>query len=328
MGRMAQWFKQLRSSGTRAIKSRDLLLYLGFVFISAVFWCFITFNKVVQQDVTVNLVLTGKPANVTFIDEPPATITVTVRDKGTAFIKLMLRSTPTVTVDFHRYASEDDGVMHISSAQLNNEVKQVFRHDATIVKTIPDAIHAPFTSQPGKKVPVNFFDAISVMPDEQHVIYGDISITPDSVFIYGDEAVTRSIKEVNISPVNVTGLAEPLERNIMLRPIKDVRIEPRRVKLSVPVEPLIRKELSVPVVVRNAPTSLSVIVFPSSLKVSFLLPQSLYKKTHNDIVAIVDYNDIEQNPQAHKVHIATVEAPVIYSNIKLSSDSVEFIIDY
>ena len=158
--------------------------------------------------------------------------------------------------------------------------------------------------------------------------YGDISITPDSVFIYGDEAVTRSIKEVNISPVNVTGLAEPLERNIMLRPIKDVRIEPRRVKLSVPVEPLIRKELSVPVVVRNAPTSLSVIVFPSSLKVSFLLPQSLYKKTHNDIVAIVDYNDIEQNPQAHKVHIATVEAPVIYSNIKLSSDSVEFIIDY
>lgn len=294
---------------------------------AAAFWCFMSFNKVTQQDVIVNVMLVNKPMGATFISDVPTTLTVTVKDKGTAFLKMKFHREPVLVLDFSRYA-DDEGNFNVSNDQLMSEVKQLFRQEATIVKVSPGSITTPYTMLPGKRVPVSYLDEISVQADEQHAIYGEISITPDSVTLYGEPIKLVGITEVKLSRVDNMALDATLERDVPLVAIPGVRIEPRKVRLHVPVEALIRKQRQVPIEVRNAPQGVHVILFPSAIEASFLVPQSLFKSSADEIVAVVDYNDIATNPQASKVHVNVGERRPYYHNIQLSVDSVEFIIEH
>ncbi len=327
MGRPLDWLRKIGTYGTRAARSRNMLRYLGFVAMAAVFWCFMTFHKIVQQDVTVNVVLVNKPMGATFINDVPSTFTVTVKDKGTAFLKMKFHRAPVLRLDFARYA-DDEGNFNVSNDQLMSEVKQIFRQEASIIKISPGVIATKYTLLPGKRVPVSYMNELNVHADEQHAIYGEIIISPDSVTLFGDPLKLVTIDEVRVMRVDETALSETLERDVALVTIPGVRIEPRKVRLHVPVEALIRKQQSVPVEVRNAPPNLHVILFPSSIKASFLVPQSLYKSPVNEIVAVVDYNDIAANPLASKVHVNVGEHRTYHQNIQLAVDSVEFIIEH
>lgn len=320
-------FRQLSTYGMRAVRSRNVLLYMGFVGIAAVFWCFMTFNKTVQQEIAIKVVIDNKPDGVTFIDDVPSTIIVTVKDRGTAFLKMKFRDDPVLHLDYTRY-SDDEGHFAVSADKLMSEVKGLFRQEASLVRITPESIVSSYTLMPGKRVPVSYMGEINVQPDEQHSIYGDIDVTPDSVTIYGDLSKIAQVTEVKIAHVDAPNLNATLERDVVLVSVPGVRIEPRKVHLKVPIEALIRKQQVIPVEVRNAPPGTSVILFPASVEASFLLPQSLYKHPTGHIVAVVDYNDISGNPQASKVHVNVGERPPYYHNIKLATDSVEFIIEH
>ena len=52
---------------------RSALLYLFFIVISAVFWCFLTFNGDIQLDLQVPLEI-NKPKNVHMLSKVPETV--------------------------------------------------------------------------------------------------------------------------------------------------------------------------------------------------------------------------------------------------------------
>ena len=107
--------------------------------------------------------------------------------------------------------------------------------------------------------------------------------------------------------------------------MQDVKIEPERIQLTIPVEPLISKKLNIPIQVKNMPEGMNVITFPSVVEVSFLVPFSMYRK-NLPMSAIVDFNDIKRT-RSNKVNVKIEEFPALYNNISLGQDSVEYIIE-
>ena len=103
-----------------------------------------------------------------------------------------------------------------------------------------------------------------------------------------------------------------------------MRIIPDRIRLTVPVEPLIKKEQDVPISVRNQPYGINVLLFPPSINVSYLLPQSKYKEPIN-LTVVVDYNDIDLS--TNKVNVKLGEVSGAYSGVQLSVDSVNYVIE-
>ena len=77
--------KWLKTLGINYPNAKSVLLYTFFVVISAIFWCFITFNQDIQQDISLKVELVGCPDNITFIDDMPSSLNVTLRDRGSAF---------------------------------------------------------------------------------------------------------------------------------------------------------------------------------------------------------------------------------------------------
>ena len=55
--------------------------------------------------------------------------------------------------------------------------------------------------------------------------------------------------------------------------------------------------------------------------------QSQYNNFDKRISAIVDYNDILYSPTVNKVEVRIGEMPMIYKNVSLNVDSVEYIIE-
>lgn len=324
------WYKQhfhWLSTFCKKLSSKNTFLFLIFVAIASLFWVLLSFNNNMTHDLTINVVV-KKPKNVTLITDVPSSITVTVKDRGLSFLKSFFKSTPTIELDFNKYNNEKTSAMELNPNQLVNEVRRALNSSATVIKVMPESITSKYTTLPGKKVPVNWEDNIeNIIPDKQFVINPDlIKTAPDSVVIYAlDQATLFKVNEVEISTVEVANLTTTFTKEVNLKSINNVRIIPDKVKLTVPVEPLIKKDYNASISLRNQPSGLRVLLFPPSVNVTFLVPQSHYRDPVN-LTVIVDYNDIDPN-NSNNVKIKLGEVSGNYTNVILPIDSVGYLIE-
>ena len=304
-------------------KGRDILLYLVFVVISFAFWAILSLNNLIQDNYKVMFRITGIPQGVTMINDYPREFNVTVKNNGYVLLKYMIGDNPEITVDFKEYAN-GNGQILISRQELEDMLVAEFGSGTSIVSFSPESLSIKYTSLPGKKVPVEIYG--DYVANFQYVVNGEIVAVPDSVTIYSDAGNLSAINKVRTEKIISRNLTDSLYVKIAIQNIKDVRAVPDSVDVMIPVEPLVTKRSSIPVIVKNLPENVSVVVFPSYVQVSYLLPMSLYNDRLDDkFEASVDYGDIQGNKAKLPVRIEI--APEIYQNIQLETDSVEYVIE-
>lgn len=304
-------------------KGRDILLYLVFVVISFAFWAILSLNNLIQDNYKVMFRITGIPQGVTMINDYPREFNVTVKNNGYVLLKYMIGDNPEITVDFKEYAN-GNGQMLISRQEMEDMLVAEFGSGTSIVSFSPESLSIKYTSLPGKKVPVEIYG--DYVANFQYVVNGEIVAVPDSVTIYSDAGNLSAINKVRTEKIISRNLTDSLYVKIAIQNIKDVRAVPDSVDVMIPVEPLVTKRSSIPVIVKNLPENVSVVVFPSYVQVSYLLPMSLYNDRLDDkFEASVDYGDIQGNNAKLPVRIEI--APEIYQNIQLETDSVEYVIE-
>lgn len=303
-------------------RSRSILLYLGFVVISAVFWSFLTFNRDVKLDIEVP-VKVSMPDNVHLLSRVPDTLTVTVNDRGYRFFSYLFNKTPSLTLRFDDY---NDGVgnFKVDQSHLKKALAAVLNKHATIISVLPENINIRFTDLPGKKVPVK--TDIIVEPREDYAQYGALIQSQDSVLVFSDAQTLNEINEVYTYHVEESDLTDTLRRKVSIAPIKGAVVEPRTIEITVPIEKMRYQTRHVKIVVRNAPPSVKMLLFPSDVEVSYRSPVSRIKDDAG-ITAVVDYNSLDTYSSNNKVKVLIGEIPAAYQDVKLTPDSVEYIIE-
>lgn len=302
--------------------TKTTLNYLVFVFISFIFWAFISLNNNMQYDVEVPIKVISIPDSTTIISNIPASVNVSVKDKGISLLKYILGKTPTLNIKFSDYASSE-GVFFLSNAELKKIVKNLFENSTAIQNISLENIKLKYTDLPGKKVPVKLNS--DVRPNLQYIIYGMVKQNYDSVLIYSDRNTLADIKEVYTYRIEERELTDTLIKTVSISPIKNAKIVPNKITVTIPVEPLISKRIKIPVRVKNMPKGINVITFPSEVEVSFLVPFSMYRK-NQPFSAVVDYLNILKT-DSNKAGVTIEEYPALYNNISLEQDSVEYIIE-
>ena len=106
---------------------------------------------------------------------------------------------------------------------------------------------------------------------------------------------------------------------------ENVRIEPDSVVVTIPVEPLVSKEQEVAITVANCPEGEHLVAFPATVKISYLVPLSVYNKnTSQSPVVFVDYRDVQNGKNKIPLHTAKSN---VFQGVSLPVDSVEYIIE-
>ena len=303
-------------------RTKSIFLYLFYVVISAVFWSFLTFNGDVQLEIEVPIEI-SKPANVHLLSKVPDTLTVTVRDRGYRFFSHMFRKTPKLYLRLTDY-SDGNSSFKIDQSHLKKAVGSVLNKHANIVSVLPESININYTDLPGKKVPVR--TDIRVEPREDYAQYGLMIKSQDSVLVFSDAKTLSEINEVYTYHVEEVDLTDTLRRKVTIAPINGAVIEPRSIDIVVPVEKMKSQSRSVKIAVRNAPRGVKMLLFPSDVEVTYQSPASRIGDDAG-ITAVVDYNSVNFGSSNNKVKVLIGEVPAAFQNVKLSQDSVEFIIE-
>lgn len=300
---------------------RNILLFIPFLAIAGVFWLIIALDDDLQNEYSVSVELVNVPDSVMFITDPPTSIRVNVRDRGTRMVSRVLYDDPVLKLDFSRLGR--NGVFRVSAATLQSYMRNVFGGSAQILSLSPDSIYAEYTVSAAKEVPVVVVSDIK--PAIGQTVGGEITVQPTKVKVYSRSVVLDTIQNVFTTNIVRRDVSSPLTFNVGLKQIPGCRIVPNQVTVHVPVEPLETRSDIVEVMPINVPVTESLMVFPATVKVNYLVPYSAPDVSEKEFTVVVDYNDIEDNKK-HVVPLILKSAPARVLNAELEVDSVEYTI--
>lgn len=308
------WLK-VRTSG----QFRNVLLFLVFVAVSALFWCILALNDSVTETFTVRVQLENVPDSVTFINQPPQTMHVTLRDKGTNILRSGVLKHPQININFRDYS--DRGIFRMSKTDLNTVLKATFGNGIQIIATSLDSLRCYYTDSPGKRVPVRIM--ADVTASSGNIIAGQPVPKQRGVRIYsyGDE--TDTISQVVTEVLKKRDLSQTEMFEVRIRPIPGIRIVPPEIDVQINVEPLVHKEGYVTIESRGVPQGESLMLFPNRVPVSYYVPMSKFNDTEVPISVTVDYADTGLT-RTNQIPVRLGNVPDYVVNPEIKADSVEY----
>lgn len=310
-------WRQLRESA----QFRNTLVFLEFVAISAVLWFTFALNDSFQDSFDVEVKIVNVPDSVTFITDTPTGIHVSVHDKGTDLLRNGIMKTPVLTINFSEFAS--GGVMRFSKSDLYSALRGVFGNNASIASTSVDSLSLRYTTEPGKRVPIAVqWEAETA---SGFIVAGNPSLSQTSVLIYSDAATIDTVRRVVTKPVILRDLSETTTVEAAIMPIPDSKTIPSVVKVTIPVEPLVKKESKMLVTPINVPSGESVLLFPSQVDAVYYVPMSKFNEAPPQVVLTADYTFVTGR-HTGRLPVKVGSHPAWCMNLKVVPDSVEYTI--
>lgn len=298
------------------------MLFLEFVAVSALFWLILALNDSAQSSFNVRIQLSNVPDTVTFISDLPERIHVNIRDKGTNLWRNGFLRRPSININFKEYA--DKGVLRFSKNDILASLKSSFGSSAQITSISLDSLHLDYTTNKGKRVPV-IVDS-GIIPASGSFLEGDVTASPSNVLVFGEQSVLDTIHKVVTERIELFDISETTEIEVALKKIPSARILPSRVKVRIPIEPLVKKEALITITAINVPEGESLLLFPSRVSVEYYVAMSrLGDDDDDDIELQVNYDDIPTSKDGRLV-VDVVRYPDRLQNFALKNDSVEYTI--
>ncbi len=314
------------SEKLRSEKGRDFLTFLIFLVISAFFWLLLTLNEDVQQDYSIPLEISDIPANTTLLTGENATVNVTVQDKGSAFSKFNFGVSPRLKIRFNEFQHLNDSILLLTPLQLNQAVRNLFGISTTILSMRPDSLRFLYTRLPGVKTKLVIDGKFETQP--QFALSGTPKLSADSVMIYSTSRRRARQAVIRTEPISVSNLSDTtvVTARVMVEP--GMKAVPSLVKITIPVEPLVGREIEIPVTPLHVPAGLRLVTFPANVKLFYLLPKSTYSNDNisTTIRATVDYRETAGNPNSIPVKLSNV--PSDYRSVSVNPGNVEYMIEH
>ncbi len=313
----------LRRAGEaiRSPRGRDVLMFMLFLFISAVLWGVLALNEEEQYDLRMPVRITHVPDSVTLLSKGPDALTVNLRARGTQLLKMSLGDTPGVNIDFRVYRSGE--YMHLSNAELKALARNASGGSQVSV-LYPDSISIPFTTHPGFKLPVRA--NVQATPGPRASLSGRPRVAPDSVKLYAlGGHLPSGVDYINTGALSLEAVEGQQTRRLRLLPPPGTRAIPDSVDVTIEAEPLIMKRRRVVIEPVNVPANIKLITFPAQIEVMYMVPMSAYTNSDPHFRVIADYRRISR--KRSKIRLRLTDVPQNLQNVQLSADSAEYIIE-
>lgn len=318
-------FRKAYSSVVAAMRSRrghDILLFLVFVCLSALLWCVQALNQEDQADVRIPIRITNVPDSVTLVTLPPATVSASIRARGTQLLKLGWGMVPTVDIDFRIYKQGD--YVRVGDADIKALIRNKLDGSSVLV-VAPDSLVVGYTTSRGVMLPVVADYAVSAGP--KAALTGAPRLSLDSVRVFSMEPLPRGTVSVATEPIRISDLNETTVRSVRIVAPPKSRVVPDSVMVTFDVEPLIFKTRRVNIEPVNVPAGIRLITFPSQIDVIYMLPVSVYKNSEPSMRVVADYSTIDRANPTNKVRIKVTNLSTGLQNVHLEADSAEYIIE-
>lgn len=225
------------------------------------------------------------------VSSSDATVTAQVRATGFRQAKLSRRHRrpERVAFDAADFRQEGDNIFQLPVSNLYKYAGAIFGDGVSVESFISEAPKFVFQEVGYKKVPVRKVQALTFEP--QYMPMHPMSVTPDSVLVYGEPSRLESIDHVLTRPVDLWGLRTSVHGKVKLEAPSGVRLSDSQVVYSMEVSRYVETSSEVEIQVRNVPRGLELVVLPPKAEVEFRLVFPVGQDPAKKAVFYVDYND-------------------------------------
>lgn len=297
----------------------NILLFLIFVAVASVLWLIFALNDSMNRGVDVWLRISDVPDSVTFINDPPQKVHVSVSDKGTSLIRKVVLRNLVVDIDFRQFAR--DGVLRFSKSDMEGALQEIFGSSTKISSQSVDSLRLNYTYAKGKRIPVVV--DLDVTPASGSILDGMPIVKPTAVLAYSVSGNLDTLTRVHTEKIIKRDVSGSLTVNAKILSVPGVKFVPASVKVSLNVEPLVRKQSVATVKAIDVPASMSVLLFPSRINVSYYVPMSKFNDDSPEIEVIADYDSSGAATSGH-LPLRLGHHPSWCVNVQLLSDNVEY----
>jgi len=215
------------------------------------------------------------------------------RATGYQIIASYIKARRPVRINFPQSAVQhySDDRFYVTGDRLNEYSHLIFGEDFTVEHYVTDTLFFRFTAVNHKKVPVV---PVSVLTfKSQYMNKGPLTVIPDSVVVEGEPHLLESIHQVYTAPIRHFDISESISGIISVEPLRGVDMQLKEAYYSMDVTRYVEVVEDVPVSVMNAPVDKTLMVFPSTVKVSIRCEFPLVGYDWNQIRMYVDYNEFK-----------------------------------
>ena len=308
----------------RGLNRRDCLAFAFLCVLSGAFWLMLALNDEYERDVTINLRLKNVPKGVMITQDLPQTLTVVLRDKGTTLLGYT-RQVPTVTLNFEDY-DQTSGHVQIKATDISKRLKQKLEATTEIIQIKPEGRLEYFYNLGGVKIKLPVKLQAKVATDSIHVVSA-ISCVPDSVDVYAASGVYDTLSFIPTRCLSLSELGADYTGRLELEGVRGAKCDPEEVTVSVEVDRMTEKTVSVPVEGVNFPADKRLKAFPAKVSVIFQVGTTRYKEvTASDFKLIVNYEELLQHTDG-TIPLALRSVPDGVSHVRLSPSRIEFLLE-
>lgn len=228
-----------------------------------------------------------------------AAATLLVRCRASGFTLLGLNRRSAAAPVHVKFAPGDlkhksGELFYITSSDLLDRYQiQIFGDGTEIEACLTDTLFFRFPYQNSRRVPV--LSRIDVNFHPQFTALGPLSLSPDSVTVFGDPAITDAIECVYTYPLSIDDVSAPLHGSVHLEKPSGLRLSLEDVDYSMDVARYVEIVTEAKLSVKNVPAGRSLVVFPSVVRVLYRcrFPMSSVDALYPDLW--IDYNDFKQS---------------------------------
>lgn len=304
-------------------RRREIIHYLLFVLLAAVFWVFQAANEIYEQELEVPLEIANVPSNVVITSELPSSVRVKVKNKGIALFPYVYgrQSLPKLVVDFNEYR-HTNGHVRILTSEIVEPV--IAARNFTFLGVSPDTLEFYYNYGESKRVPVRWQG--DIQPQDGYSV-GDIALSSDSVMVYASREVLDTITAAWLQPTTVAGVADTTTLTRSIQKVRGARFSPSSVKVTFFTDRIVEKSVEVPVQGVNFPAGKKLQTFPAQVSITFQVGMKRYREvTAEDFILVVNYEDLLQT-EGNRCHLSLKSTPLGTSQVKIDPNDVEFIIE-
>jgi len=305
-------------------RSKQFLIFLFFVCISAAFWLMITLNESYEREYSIPVRLHNVPKAIVITGAEEDTLKVTLRDKGIFLIAYEFGNLKSpILMDFAIYAkTTSQGT--ITSSDLTKRIRQRLYNSTQITSLKPDHWTFSYARGLNKSVPVRLSG--NRLTVSGHYL-SHVEFSPEQAEVYAPQSLLDSIVAAYIEQPDVELSADTISCIVSIRHIEGAKFVPSQVQLTIYPDVLTETFIEVQVRPVNVPEGKTLRLFPSRTKIHFVASAGDVRDIRpEDFVVEADYESVLQHPE-EKCTLSIAKVPQGARNARLETPLVDYLIE-
>ena len=300
-----------------------MLAFVVILALTVLVWFAVAMSEVCKNTIVVKVEMTGFDRSQYAVVQIDSVMNVQVESTGFNALLYSLKKQPVVL----RVNMNNEGVRHFTRQGEHGE--QICRSVA--VKDLGlrlsqeengnDSLRLVLSERKSKVFRVDISEVKTTFA-EGYGLYGEPTVTPSEVTLYGDEDVLSKIERVGVKPLEIKDLKSDGTFSLVLDTTwhsSDVFASTDKVTLTVPVEQYVEREYEIPIAVEGIDSLMRMNLYPDKATLRVWVPRSdVASMSAERFTVSVDYRDVIAHssrlktrltrfPQKVRVHSLTPE---------------------